>query len=56
MVKKTHSDRQVLLVTGGIEKELLGLLDRWQDVWLSVLVTLRGLVMARPGKGKGQHT
>lgn len=38
--KPTHGDRQVLLVHLGLEQLLLGLLDCWQDIWLSIPITL----------------
>lgn len=38
----THGDREILFVALGFVQYLLGLLDRWQDIRLAILVSLRG--------------
>jgi hypothetical protein len=50
-VPLTYSDRKVLLVAGGIEQKLLGLLDRGEDIRLARSVSLRLSVLSKRRKG-----
>jgi hypothetical protein len=37
---RAYGDGKVLLVSGSLVKDFLGLDDGWEDVWLSILVSL----------------